>query len=329
MPPAKVQVARVTQGTIRPQATFVGTVTYPEVAEVASEVSGIVEAVYFEEGQRIAGNSPLIRMNADLLQRSLEAAAASHREVLMELEKTRIDLKRNTSLYQRNLVGEQVYDEVRFRVKALESKAAALKAETDRLQLERQKKAVYAPFDGVVVQRSVDRGEWIAPGTPIATLARDDLVDVLVDVPEAVVTGLSPEMSVPMEIAGHSVSGELFAVVPKGDVATRTFPLKVRLKNTFSLIQGMEARVHLPSGEPLQTFLVPRDAVISLYGQNVVFTTQDSKAHMLPVKITGYEGMLVGIAGDGLEAGLLVVVKGNERLREGQAVHVDPPQSQS
>jgi hypothetical protein len=41
---------------------------------------------------------------------------------------------------------------------------------------------------------------------------------------------------------------------------------------------------------------------------------------MIPVRIVGYEGMLVGVAGEPLEEGMTVVIKGNERLREGQAV---------
>jgi multidrug efflux pump subunit AcrA (membrane-fusion protein) len=54
----------------------------------------------------------------------------------------------------------------------------------------------------------------------------------------------------------------------------------------------------------------------------VVFVVQDSKARALPVAVIAYEGTDVGIVGEGLKEGMQVVVKGNERLRDGQEVIV-------
>jgi multidrug efflux pump subunit AcrA (membrane-fusion protein) len=62
--------------------------------------------------------------------------------------------------------------------------------------------------------------------------------------------------------------------------------------------------------------------VITVYGNTVVYTVNDSKAVMIPVRIAGYEKMNVGIHGNGLKEGMKVIVKGNERLRPGQPVIV-------
>jgi multidrug efflux pump subunit AcrA (membrane-fusion protein) len=50
-PPAKVVVAAVSTGEVAPQSEFIGTIFYQEMSDVASEVSGLVEEVRFEEGQ--------------------------------------------------------------------------------------------------------------------------------------------------------------------------------------------------------------------------------------------------------------------------------------
>jgi RND family efflux transporter MFP subunit len=319
-PPAPVQVAPVHWGKIQPQTAFVGTVVYPETAEVATEVNGLVERVNFEEGDRVTKGALLVTLNADLLRRNLEAAVAAHREAAAERDKTRLDYQRMEKLLQGNFVSAQSYDEARFRLQALENRTIALRAATDRLQVELERKSVRAPFDGVILRRHVDRGEWVAPGTAVASIARDDVVDVTVDVPERIATALTPGLEVRLEVAGRDTAGKIFAVIPRGDVTTRTFPIKVRIPNSFSLIQGMEARVNFPSGDSVDALLVPRDAVLTLAGQNAVFAVLDSRAHMIPVRIVGYEGMLVGVAGEPLEEGMTVVIKGNERLREGQAV---------
>ena len=124
---------------------------------------------------------------------------------------------------------------------------------------------------------------------------------------------------------GNEFSGTVIAIVPKGDVSTRTFPVKIRTPNQFSLIEGMSARVTLPKGKIKKTLIVPRDAVITKFGQTVVFTAENFKAVMLPVQIIGFQGLDAGVSAPGLKAGMIVVVQGNERLRNGQALSFQSP----
>lgn len=319
-PPAKVVVAEVRMAMLFPRAEFIGTVFYQEVSDVASELSGVVEVVRFEEGQRIRKGKILVKLNSDLLRKSLEATIASHEQVLADFENAVIDFQRITKLYKEASVAEKLYDETRFRVKGFEKRAASLRAQVERFKLELAKKAIKAPFDGVVVQRRVDRGEWLSEGDAVATIAKDDVLDVVAEVPQWVLTRLEIGMQVDMTAAGKNLSGEVFAIIPKGDIATRTFPVKIRTRNTLGLIEGMEARVRLPTGQKKKARVVPRDAVIPSLGESVVFAVTDSRVRRIPVKVLEYEGLRVAIEAASLKAGMKVVVKGNERLRDGQAV---------
>ncbi|MBW2435626.1 MAG: efflux RND transporter periplasmic adaptor subunit [Deltaproteobacteria bacterium] len=326
-PPAVVKVASVKTGNVAPQAEFIGTVFYEEVSDVASEVSGRVEEVRFEEGQHIKKNQVLIKLGADILQKWLVATSASYEQVLIELEIARIELKRKEKLFKTKSISEQSYDEERFGVKGIEKSAASLKAEVERIEIELQKKIIRAPFDGVVIKRHVDRGEWLAEGATVAVLAKDDVVDIVANVSEKFIPYIQVEMPVQATLNGKEITGSVIAVVPRGDVATRTFPVKIRMPNALALFEGMSARVKLPVGEPRNTLVVPRDAVISVFGRTVVFTVQDSKAQMVPVNVIGYQELVAGIEGAGLTEGMLVVVKGNERLRDGQMVSIVEPRS--
>jgi multidrug efflux pump subunit AcrA (membrane-fusion protein) len=132
-------------------------------------------------------------------------------------------------------------------------------------------------------------------------------------------------MQVSASANGNALKGNVIAIVPRGDVSTRTFPVKIRTFNQFSLIEGMSARVTLPRGEVKETLILPRDAVIDKFGQTVVFAAENSKATMLPVDIIGFQGLEAGVVSPGLKEGMLVVVEGNERLRDGQAVSFKTP----
>lgn len=321
-PPAAVVVSEVKTGFVAPEAEFVGTVFYLEVSDIAAEVNGRIEVVSFEEGQRIKAGHVLVRLNADLLEKNLKGMKASYEQVLSELEKARSDFQRIESLYQRQVVPEQAYDENRFKVKSLEKKAESLKAEVERLEIELQKKVIKAPFDGVVIKKHVDRGEWLSPGSGVATLARDEIVDIVVEVPEEITRFIRSGVEVQVKAGGKETRAKIFALIPRGDIATRTFPVKVRMNNSLSLVEGMEARVVLPTNDRRRSLMVPRDAVLNLFGQYVVFTIVDSKANLIPVKVIGYQGNRVGVEAERLAEKMSVVIKGNERLRDGQRVTI-------
>ncbi len=322
MPPAKVVVAEVKTGMIAPESEFIGTVYYQEVSDVASEVEGLVIAVNFEDGQRVDKGAMLVSLGSDLLQKSLKAARASHEQTLSDLKKARKDFRRAKDLFKEELISEQSFDESKFNLKSLENKALSLEAGVERFEAELVKKNIRSPFKGIVIKKHIDRGEWLSQGSVIATIAKDDVVDILVNAPESVIRHLEIGMEVNAVAGIERITGNIIALIPSGDLSTRTFPVKIRAKNNFSLLEGMGAKVSLPIDAKKKVFIVPRDAVMTVFGNTVVYVVNDSKAMMITVMIVGYDGMIAGIQGQGLIEGMQVVVKGNERLREGQEVTV-------
>jgi RND family efflux transporter MFP subunit len=322
-PPSLVAVAELREGRVSPQAEFLGTVYYVEVSDVAAEVAGIVEAVKIEDGQRVKAGQPLVELRTDLLAKRLDATRSSHQQVLAELEVAKIEFGRKEKLFEKGSISEQSYDDNRFRARALERRAASLHAEVERIELEIKKAVIRTPFDGVVIRRSVDRGEWLAEGKTVAVLARDDVIDVMVEVPESYIRQIRSGARVRLSIGGSELEGTVTALIPRGDVATRNFPVKIRAANTQSFIEGMSATVWLPTARTQDALIVARDALISASGRTVVFVLEGAKVRAVPVAVIAYEGAGVGIAAEGLKEGMQVVVKGNERLRDGQEVVVN------
>jgi len=322
-PPANVTVVAAKSGMVAPQAEFIATVFFEETSDTAAEMSGLAEVVLFEEGQRVEKDQVLVELGSALLRKRIQATTASYEQILSELEIAGIDLKRKEILFKKKSISEQAYDENRFRVIGLQKRAAALKAQVEQLDIELKKKNIRAPFNGVVIKRQVDRGEWIAEGETVAVIGKDDTIDIVAEVPERFIQFVRTGMRVKTTAHGKDLSGTVVAVVPSGDIATRTFPVKIRTVNEFGLIEGMSARVILPTAQSRKTLIVPRDAVISMFGQNVVFAVVNARAKMIPVHVVGYSGLDAGVEARGLNEGMLVVIEGNERLRDEQAVVYD------
>ena len=319
-PPMLVEIAQVTQGESEPLAERIGTIHYARVSRVASELSGLVEKVFFTEGTRVKARQPLIQLRNDLLKKSIESTKASYEQIQLEQEHARKGLDRIKALFAEKSVSESVYDDSYYKVLGLEKRAATIKAAYEKQLLELKKTTITAPFNGLVQKKSTEQGEWISTGGQIALIADDQELEVHIDVPQEQLSYLEKGRKISIRCAGQQFMGQFSYIVPQGDTATRTFTIKLRLQGTNNLIEGMEAYAQLPNGLKQQSLLVPRDAVTKQFGQDILFVAIEGKAKMIPIQISGYQEMQTAVSGSGLTEGMQVVVKGNERIRDGQAI---------
>lgn len=316
--PAVVVLGKVSSGEVAPQVEYIGTVFFHELSEVAAEVDGKVVSVAVENGQEVKKGAMLVRLASDILDQEINNARALMEQAKADFDLAHLDDVRMTKLFKSKSVSEGEYDTARLSALASQKKYYAVRATLNQLLREREKKTILAPYDGVVLERLVHRGEWVNKGSAVVSMGRNDMFDVEVNVPAGSASIIKPGIKVDMQVSGHKLGGEVYAVVPRGDVSTRTFPVKIRVENPGYLAEGMEARVFLPSGFASKTLVVPRDAVISPRGQTVVWAAVDGKAVAIPVQVAGYRGLEAGVLSDDLKEGMDVVVKGNERLQPGQ-----------
>ncbi|MCO8121086.1 efflux RND transporter periplasmic adaptor subunit [Stieleria sp. TO1_6] len=229
--------------------------------------------------------------------------------------------------------------------KIAQAKAAAdmQAAVLQKLKDQKRKHTIISRFAGYVVKEHTEVGAWVNTGDLVYEIAALDEVDVEAFVTERNVPHIRVGMTVNIEIPaldGRVFTGVVNQVVPQADLRTRTFPVRVRVKNEITdgqpLIKaGMLARVNLPIGSLQQANLVPKDAIVyagPMASLIVIATDQaDSKkgtVQKVPVQLGVERAGWTQVTGD-IQPGQLVVAEGNERLRPGQAVviaeFVSPP----
>jgi RND family efflux transporter MFP subunit len=321
-PAANVALGPVTRGTLSPSTSLPGAVYFKEVSSLATEVGGKVTEVLFEEGQHLPQGAPMMRQDATLLRAELEASRAAAAQVEAQLEQEMVRLERAKLLLADEVTTPQEFDDIRFTVDALRHRLDASRAAVTRLEQELAKKATHAPYDGVVISRQTELGEWKRDGDPIAVFARDNLYDVIVNLPESQLPYVKIGANVEVTVHGKTFPGEIVTVIPRGDTVTRTFPVKIRVEGQNWLLEGMSADVAMPRGETREALMVPRDAVLNVEGRDVVYIVEDDRARQLPVEVLGYQGLMAGVENPELNSESRVITKGHERLRPGQAVRV-------
>jgi len=327
-----VQTALITQGTVNNNRNFIGSIHFSQSSVLASKTAGMVLKVNFDTTSQIYKDDVLVELDHEILDSRIKAIHASLKELKLLEEKAGKDLKRYRKLVQQKNVSQQKYDEVFYEKSRLDQKLISSQAELDALLIEREQNIITAPFAGVITQRHVELGEWVDIGGKIATLVNPEKIIALFDIPASFAVKAKAGKKIAVEIAGQAHSGVIEGIIIKGDNKSRTFPLKIQLQDSDSILfEGMEAQINLPKMSNSNSLLVPRDALIKRFGGDVIFVAENNIAKMYPVSIEIYDGSVAAISPKEseenksmpkLKAGMKVITKGNERIFPEQAIRL-------
>lgn len=208
------------------------------------------------------------------------------------------------------------------------ARMAIAKQEVRRLESQKSKYTIRTRFAGYVVAKHTEVGAWVSRGDPVAEVVALDPIEIDVTVPERYITHvrLGATVNVLVDaVPQKTFVGTIARIVPQAELRSRTFPVKIRLRNPKAddghlLKAGMLARVTLAVGPPVQAMLVPKDSLVLGGPKPVVMAVVPAAAgkpptvRAVPVTLGIAEGSLIQVSGD-LDVKQQVVVVGNERIR--------------
>jgi multidrug efflux pump subunit AcrA (membrane-fusion protein) len=249
---------------------------------------------------------------------------AQQRSNLKEMNDTEMDfLAAQRRLAQAQAALEMACNGPRKEViAAARAEVAGQAAVVQRLERDLDRTKIRAPFDGFVLVRRAELGEWIEIGGAACEMVAMEKIKVRVDVPESAVrfARAGAPATVEVEALERSFSAPIARVIPRAAPAARTFPLEIDLPNTdHALLPGMFVWAHVPSGPLGPRLMVNKDAIVvrGLSKQVFVVRAGVGGAQMaMPVPVsTGLEQEgQVEISAPDLKPGDLVVTRNNERL---------------
>ncbi len=176
---------------------------------------------------------------------------------------------------------------------------------------------IRAPFPGRVAQRLINAGEYATPGKDIVRLVDTGNIEVSAQAPIDSVRFLQEGMQLTAVIEDRPVTTTVRAIVPVGDIASRTIEVRLTLPSGAALV-GDAARVLIPSAQPRQVIAVPRDALVMREDNTYVFKVdKKDQAQRVAVETGSEDGAMVEVRGP-IAAGERVIVRGAERLETGQ-----------
>lgn len=322
-PAANVRFTEARDIDLSRSVELVGSVESRSASIVAAAVSGVVAALPARAGDRVERGAPLVELDAAEAELRLAAARGELEEAAARLTLARSNLERLRGLFEDQIISRQELEDAAAEEAAWLGRKAQLAADVERLERDVRLSVIRAPFSGTVVAERTAVGQWLAIGEPAAEMVDISDLEVVVEVPERELGDLRRGVDVPVTfeaLPGVEVEGKVRAVVPRADPRSRSFPVRISIPNQDGRIGvGMLARVGLPVGGG-SLLAVPKDAVVDQGAERVVFVvTPEETVRRVVVRTGEAQGAWVAAEGD-LGAGDRVVVRGNERLFEGQTV---------
>jgi membrane fusion protein (multidrug efflux system) len=310
MPPMPVEAQPVTIGEVVRTVEAVGTLRANESVVLKPEVQGRVEEILFDEGQKVKGGQPMVRLDDDRYRAELAEAIANR-------DLSEANYRRTQELIKRKVTSQTDLDKARAELQANEARVALQREALSKMTLE-------APFDGIAGLREVSVGDVVSPGQSLMQVVDIDPIKVDFRVPELFVGEVrrGQALSITLDaFPGEQFSGEVYAVDPQIDVRGRSILLRATVPNSEGRLRpGLFARVKLALQRFDNAISVPEEAIVPQGDQQLVYRIVEGKTEMVPVKLGIRREAMVQIL-EGLQPGDVVITAGQIKLRPGAPVN--------
>jgi RND family efflux transporter MFP subunit len=355
-PPMPVEFAEVKRAPVAEQILVVGNLIGAATVQVVPRVNGRLASVAVKLGDSVHRGQMIAKVEDLEIQEQVRQAEAAYkvseatiRQRKADLTLATTNLERSKSLYERQLLPQQTYDDTKARYDAAVAQTdlagaqfEQAKARLDELKITLANTIIVSPVDGFVGKRFLDPGASVGPNLPVASVVDIRTVRMVANLIEKDSKRVPAGTSAAVEVdafPGEKFAGRVSRVAPVFDPATRTAEMEIEIPNSgYRLKPGMYARVQLTVDSKANALTVPRNALVEIDGKPGVFIAQSAPAaqgqpgqaqgqqappaltaKFLPVQTGIRDGEHVEIT-SGIQDGARVITTGAGALKDGDRI---------
>ncbi len=288
-PPMPVEFAVVKRAPVAEQILVVGNLIGAATVQVVPRVNGRLSTVNVQLGDSVRRGQTIAKVEDLEIQEQVRQQEAAYkvseatirqRDADLKLAKTNKD--RSESLYKRQLLPQQTYDDTVARLEAAQAQNdlanaqfEQTKARLEELKITLQNTIIQSPVDGFVSKRLLDPGAFVGPNSPVAAVVDIRSVRMVANMVEKDMKRVNVGTVAAVEVdafPGEKFAGRVSRVAPVFDPATRTAEMEIEIPNSsYRLKPGMYSRVSLTVVSKENALTIPRNALVELDGKPGVF----------------------------------------------------------
>ncbi|MEL6481273.1 MAG: efflux RND transporter periplasmic adaptor subunit [Pseudomonadota bacterium] len=335
--PAGVVVAPVVEREIADTSPVIARLVGTVESLVAARVPGVVNEVGFETGARVERGEVMARLDDELfqIQYANAQAALEAAEAFVAVAEARSRLAEQTLERAAGLKGsvafsrgsfedlQQQAEETRSEITRAQAQVGVARAALARAAYDLEHAVITAPFAGVVVERTAQPGQYIDLGESVARLLDVTRLEIEADIPVDLVAGVIPgrELEALFD-GGYTATAQVRTLLPVETTSTRTRAVRLSVEGALpasATATGRAVTLRVPISAPRTAPVLPKDALVQKGGGWMVFVADGGAASPRDVGLGQSAGEFIEVI-SGVSTGEHVVVRGNERLRPGQAI---------
>ncbi len=343
-PPPKITAAEVITDEVIEYSEYSGRLDSAQDVEIRSRVSGYLNKIHFEEGDRVQKGQLLFSIDPRpfVMESNRAAAAVSQARAALSLAES--NFARIEALIKQKAISQQEYDLRQSEVVQARANLELAQAELQRADLNLEFTEVRSPIDGISGQHLANQGNLVSGGsegaTLLTTVVPHDPIYVYFEIDEATMLKLSRRImkgelsgrgqaeAIPVELkladeSEYIRTGVLDFVNNRLDENTATLLGRAKFENSDQfLTPGLFARVRIRSSRPYQGILVPDEATGTMQSKKFVWVINGENQPEKRFVELGPAFNGLRIVNSGLSAGEQIVINGLQMIRPGSPVDV-------
>jgi RND family efflux transporter MFP subunit len=276
----------VEQSRIPQLYTSPGSVVSSQEFMVTSTISGFIQEIAVEEGDRVDEGMLLVRIDSSKVKRAISQAEASVAAAQAELKDANDDVRKFRALVATESISDERLrkgilrqEKVRANLRKAQAELRAQRAELEYIE-------ITSPISGQVAKRLMSEGDLSTPGNPILHLESLQAMEFETYVPEKILVQLKAggSATIKLDVLNQKVEGKIAAIVQSTDTVTRSGKVKILLPDSIATIPGMFGRASFTIG--IDTLLtIPETSIITRAGVEGVFVvTPEGGARFVSVR---------------------------------------------
>ena len=261
-PPAEAKYALVTEITQPRYESAIGAIKPVHEANVASKILARVLEVNVTAGKKVNVGEVLVRLSDDEQRSRVQQAEANRESMTAELKLAQSEVARARQLIRSNSISQAEFDTALTRVQTTQASADRANRAVEEAKVYLDFATIVAPFAGIIVDKAVQPGDTVSPGQTLLSLYDPSQMQLVANVRESLAMKLQVGQQLParMESLGYECLATVSEVVPKADVSSRSFEVKVTGPCPPGVYSGMFGRIMLPL-EDEHLLLIPAETI--------------------------------------------------------------------
>ena len=282
--------SKMARSEVARELKFTGTIEAVNQGTASAQTSGRVIETLVDVGDLVAKDDVILRLRDTQQQANLQTAQAGVNAAQAQFDSAEKEFQRIQEIRSRELVSQSVADNAlasRDSARAnLEAAKGRLKEAEEQLEFTR----IRAPYSGIVLERHVEVGETVNPGTPLYTGMSLERLRVLTDVPQKDINAIRDYRQARIQVAENTINitADDLTFFGYADPQTSTFRVRADLPSgTEGLYPGMYIAINFQIGVA-EALLVPVSAVVQRDEVTAVYIKRDNAIEFRQIK-TGRE----------------------------------------